>query len=173
MRFQLALAMLTFVKSVFQCLYSQCDTAHFGFALHHIIAQCYGTGNEITFAFPPMPNRDSLRRREAEYAAGAKLYGSGSASGYPTQSADYPTQSANYPSQSVGGRYPPSPTASPPHLETAASPALSPAIPTTPSHSALAETTMESPVLFTGSSKTMLVPGWFILLSILLVILLT
>lgn len=170
---QLPFVMLTYVKSVFQCLYSQCDAAHFGSALHHVIAQCYGTGNEIIFAFPPIPNRDSLRRREAEYAAGAKLYGSGSAAEYPTQSAGFPLQSANYPTQSVGGPYSPSPTASPPLMETATSPALTPAIPTTPSYSALAETTMAPPVLYTGSSSILGFSVWVILLSALLVIFLT
>lgn len=139
----------TLSKSVYQCLYSQCGTAHFGSALHHVIAQCFGTGNEILFAVPPIPNRDSLRRREAEYAAGAKLYGSGSAAGYPTESANYLTQSVkNYPTQSVGGPYSASPTIPSSPLETA--PALTSGTPTEPAYSALAENT--SPALYTGSS---------------------
>ena len=126
--------------------------AHFGSALHHVIAQCFGTGNEILFAVPPIPNRDSLHRREAEYAAGAKLYGSGSAAGYPTESANYRTQSVNnYPTQSVGGPYSPSPTIPSSPVETA--PALTSATPTEPAYSALAENT--SPALYTGSSTSL------------------
>jgi hypothetical protein len=86
---------------VYQCLYSQCDTVHFGPALHHSISRCFGTGNQILFAAPPIPNRDFLRRREAEYAAGRKIYGSGSAAGYITESANLPTQSVPYATQSV------------------------------------------------------------------------
>ncbi|PMD46396.1 hypothetical protein L207DRAFT_628946 [Hyaloscypha variabilis F] len=115
-------------NAVFQCLYSQCDTVHFGFALHHIIARCFGTGFELPlFAAPPVPNREDLRRREEEYAAGAKLYGSGSVVGYPTESMSFPTQSAGYATQSVGGPYTASPTSTPPPffvLNTTTSPAM-------------------------------------------------
>lgn len=142
------------LKSVFQCLYSQCETAHFGSALHHVIAQCFGTGNEILFAVPPIPNYDSLRRREAEYAAGAKLYDSGSAAGYPTGSASYPLQSVNgYQTQSVGGPYSPSPTVSSSSPERATSPELTSATPTGPAYSSLPETT--APILYTGSSTSL------------------
>ncbi|KUJ07322.1 uncharacterized protein LY89DRAFT_363312 [Mollisia scopiformis] len=162
-----------YTNSVYQCLFSQCDTVHFGSALHHVIAQCFGSGNEILFAVPPIPNRDDLRRREAEYAAGAILYGSGSEAGFPTESVDYPIQSANYPTQSVGGPYSPSPTV--PHfpLETATSPALTSATPTPAPYSALAETTTASPVLYTGSSSSMTSSTGLALLFALLVIILT
>lgn len=162
-----------YIKSVFQCLYSQCDTAHFGSAVHHVIAQCYGTGNEVLFVVPPIPNRDSLRRREAEYAAGARLYGSGSIAGYPTESAGFPTQSVNYPTQSISGPYFPSPTPSAPPFEITTSPALIPAIPTTSSYSALAETTITPQVLYTGSSRTLKFPTWLMMLVTMLVILVT
>lgn len=160
-------------KSVFQCLYSQCDTAHFGSALHHIIAQCYGTGNEILFALPPIPNRDTLRRREAAYAAGAKLYGSGSVAGYPTESVNYPTQSVNYPTESVGGPYSPSPTVPYFPLESATSPAFTSAIPTAPSYSALSEITATAPILYTGSSTIQGCSTLLALLTTVLVIILT
>lgn len=153
-------------NSVYQCLYSQCETACFGSALHHVIAQCFGTGNEIIFAVPPIPNRDSLRRREAEYAAGARLYGSGSAAGYPTESANYPTQSvSNYPTQSVGGPYSPSPAGPSTPLETA--PALTSAAPPEPTYSALAENT--PPALYTGSSSS-LSPSAYIVFLITLAV---
>ncbi|KAE8443431.1 hypothetical protein EG329_001828 [Mollisiaceae sp. DMI_Dod_QoI] len=143
-------------NSVFQCLYSQCDTVHFGSALHHVIAQCFGTGNEILFAAPPIPDRDSLRRREAEYAAGAKLYGSGSAAEYPTGSVGYAIQSAGYPTQSVGGPYSPSPTIPYFSLDTATSPVLTSATPTELPYSALpVSTTAPAPVLYTGSSTSL------------------
>ncbi len=79
---------------------------------------------------PPIANRDALRRREEEYAAGTKLVGSGSAADYyPTESADYAgfaTQSVQYATQSGGQSYSsPSPTPSTPFsLLTTASPAV-------------------------------------------------
>ncbi|PBP22992.1 hypothetical protein BUE80_DR006161 [Diplocarpon rosae] len=150
-------------SSVFQCIYSQCDTAHFGSALHHAMAQCLGTKNEVFFAVPPIPNRDSLRRREEEYAAGEKLYGSGSgsASGYPTNSANFPTQSANYLTDSVGGSYSPSPTASLPFpyfpLNSVTSPAVTAAAPTEPAYNAVpvsATASLPVPQLYTGEAPS-------------------
>ncbi|KAH6716358.1 hypothetical protein BKA61DRAFT_342067 [Leptodontidium sp. MPI-SDFR-AT-0119] len=149
-------------NSVFQCIYSQCDTAHFGSALHHAIAQCFGTSNEVFFAVPPIPNRDALRRREEEYAAGAKLAGSGSAAGYPTESATFPVQSANYPTNSVGGPYSPSPTASTPFpffpLNSVTSPAITSATPTEPAYNAVPVSTTTAalpvPQLYTGGAST-------------------
>lgn len=102
------------MKLVYQCIYSQCDTAHFGSALHYTITQCIpfnaGKQKEFIFSVPPS-HRDDLRRREAEVAAGSKIGGSGSAYEYATESVNssptqdaknYPTQSANsYPTQSV------------------------------------------------------------------------
>ncbi|TVY40570.1 putative RNA-binding protein [Lachnellula subtilissima] len=103
-------------NSVYQCIYSQCDTVHFGSALHHTIAQC-GTGNQMIFGIPPVPDDVLLQRREEEYLAGAKFLGpTGSAGLYRTESADgssFPTQSALFPLQCAGG-YSPQVTASPP-----------------------------------------------------------
>ncbi|KAI9050343.1 hypothetical protein LZ554_005509 [Drepanopeziza brunnea f. sp. 'monogermtubi'] len=166
---------VNYQNSVFQCIYSQCDTVHFGSALHHAIAQCLGTDNEVFFAVPPIPDRDALRRREDEYAAGAKLFGSGSAAGYPTesaafpvQSANYPTdnaafpvQSANYPTDSVGGPYAPSPTASVPFpyfsLTSVTSPAAKSATTTESTRDAVPASTTApspSPQLYTGNAST-------------------
>ncbi|KAH7381787.1 hypothetical protein BKA64DRAFT_684247 [Cadophora sp. MPI-SDFR-AT-0126] len=139
-------------------MYSQCDTAHFGSALHHAIAQCFGTSNEVFFAVPPIPNRDALRRREEEYAAGEKLAGSGSAVGYPTESATYPVQSANFPTDSVGGPYSPSPMSTlfpffP--LNSATSPAVTSATPTDSAYTAVpVSTTAAVPQLYTGAASS-------------------
>ncbi|KAK0111275.1 hypothetical protein ONS95_001647 [Cadophora gregata] len=144
-------------NSVFQCIYSQCDTAHFGSALHHAIAQCLGTNNEVFFANPPIPDRDALRRREAEYASGEKLAGSGSAVGYPTESATFPLQSANYPTDSVAGPYSPNPTSTlfpffP--LNSVTSPAITSATPTEPAYNAVrVSTTAAVPQLYTGGAS--------------------
>jgi hypothetical protein len=132
---------LTGLQAVFQCLYSQCDTVHFGSALHHTIAQCFGTESEmVLFAAPPIPHREDLRRREEEYAAGAKLYGSDSGVGYPTESVSFLTQSVGYATQSVGYTYSPNPSSSPLPLfspDTATSPALASATSTMPIYNAI------------------------------------
>ncbi|TVY67398.1 hypothetical protein LSUE1_G004725 [Lachnellula suecica] len=142
-------------NSVYQCIYSQCDTAHFGSALHHTITQCVGTENQMIFDVPPVLNHDSLRRRrEEEYLAGIKIFGAeGSLVPYPTESAPFPIQSVPFPLQSVGGPYSPSPTASPPPyfpLNTVTSPAVTSATPTEPL--ALPASTTAGPLLFSGLS---------------------
>ncbi|PMD14342.1 hypothetical protein NA56DRAFT_664679 [Hyaloscypha hepaticicola] len=178
---------------VFQCLYSQCDTVHFGSALHHIIAQCFGTGSGLPlFAAPPIPNREDLRRREAEYAAGAKLYGSGSAVGFPTESVSFLTQSAGYATQSVGGPYSPSPTSpswTSPSLDTAASlamtstalsfdtavsPAMTSATASQPIYNAiLLSTTAARPQIFIGLASTLGPAGTLAVLAFIATLYLT
>jgi len=109
---------------------------------------------------PPIPNHDALRRREAEYLAGAKLYGSGSAIGLPTQSssfltqsANYQTQSANYMTQSAALPYSTNTPTSPPTyfpLQTATAPANIPASQTEPAYTALRASERANPLLYTG-----------------------
>ena len=92
------------------------------------------------FAAPPALHREDLRRREEEYAAGAKLYGSGSAIGYPTESMSFLTQSAGYATQSIGGLYSPSVTSTTPSflsLKTSTPPATTSATPTKVLYSAM------------------------------------
>lgn len=140
------------VQSLFQCLYSQCDTAHFGSALHITISRCFSLGSEIVLSIPRIPNYDALRRREAEYLAGAKAYGSGSAVGFPVQSA-YPTQSVDsYPTQSVAGAYSWNASSTPPYfpINTATKPAEAAAIPTGEYNTATAASTTAGPLLYTG-----------------------
>ncbi|TVY28817.1 hypothetical protein LHYA1_G002128 [Lachnellula hyalina] len=138
-------------NSVYQCIYSQCDTVHFGSALHHTIAQC-GTGNQIIFGIPPVPDNVLLQRREEEYLAGAKSLGPpGSSSLYRTESADgssFPTQSALFPLQSAGG-YSPQATASPYFPLNAAT---LPAIATSTEPAAIAVSRTPAPLLFTGTA---------------------
>jgi hypothetical protein len=161
----------SFHQSVYQCLYSQCDTVYFGPALHHSISRCFGTGNQILFAAPPIPNRDSLRRREAEYAAGGKIYGSGSAVAYPTESANLPTQSVPYATQSVVGPYYAGPTSSlVPYFPLNTSPATASATPTPtqPAYSPLPDlSSVTSPqVLFTGDGRSNLCPARFFVIVV-------
>lgn len=138
-------------NSVFQCLYSQCDAAHFGFALHHIISRCFSLGSEIILSIPSSPNHDALHRREAEYLGGSKDYGSGSAVGFPVQSG-YLTQSANnYPTQSTAKPYSLTATSTPPYfpLNTATAPVGTSATPTEEYTTATVSTTT-GPLLYTG-----------------------
>ncbi len=129
------------------------------------------------FAAPPIPNREELRRREAEYAAGAKLYGSGSAVGYPTESVSFLTQSVGLPTQSVSGPYSPSHTSTPPpffSLNTATSPAATSATPTEQIYNAIAvSTTAPLPQLFTGFASTLDPAITFAILAVIATLYLT
>ena len=95
-----------------------------------------------------MPNHDSLRRREAQYLAGIKLYDSGSAMGLPTESSSFPTQSAGYQTQSVGGPYS---LDMPPYfpLQSVTAPAISSVTSTLQDYTASATS---GPTLYTGTA---------------------
>ncbi|KAM3068150.1 hypothetical protein ACMFMG_011199 [Clarireedia jacksonii] len=127
--------------------YQNCDTAHFGPALHHSIAQCSGAVSDATLlTIPDFSNHDSLRRREAEYLAGAKLYDSGSDSSYLTKSA--------FPMQSAGPYMPGAFISSMPPLydprNTATTTSKLSADPTSTIYNGAADLITTSPQLFTG-----------------------
>lgn len=149
----LIVALANTKQAVFQCIYSQCDTVHFGSALHFTISQCTGLGNQIVPEMPPIPNHDLLRRQEVQYLAGGDIDGSGSAMGLPTLSMGFPYESTTYATQSAGGPYspdPPSPTA--PHFPLQTTP---PPAPT-------------GPLMFTGLAPgRMSNPGFYVLLSVI------
>lgn len=102
-------------------------------------------------AMPLLPDHDSLRRREAQYLAGAEVVGSGSAMDLPTQSSSFLSESASYPTQSnAGPYYPISPTPTAPYfpLQTGSPPA--------------------GPELFTGKAPELAsYPVLYILVSVL------
>ncbi|KAI0869719.1 hypothetical protein GGS24DRAFT_493552 [Hypoxylon argillaceum] len=60
-------------KSLFQCLYSQCDSKEYGPALSRTISTCMGVGAEIYMVAPGFINEELLRVREADYLAGRQL----------------------------------------------------------------------------------------------------
>ncbi|KAI3330620.1 hypothetical protein F4824DRAFT_331632 [Ustulina deusta] len=60
-------------KSLFQCLYSQCDSNEYGKALSRTISTCMEVGAEIYMVAPGFINEDLLRVREADYLAGHQL----------------------------------------------------------------------------------------------------
>ncbi|KAI0600636.1 hypothetical protein F4775DRAFT_590193 [Biscogniauxia sp. FL1348] len=58
-------------RSLFQCLFSQCDPADYGPSLGRTIAACLATGAEIYMVAPGSAvDRELLRAREAEYLSG-------------------------------------------------------------------------------------------------------
>ncbi|KAI5922292.1 hypothetical protein F4810DRAFT_290890 [Camillea tinctor] len=57
-------------RSLFQCLFSQCDPTDYGPALSRTIASCLGTGAEIYMVAPAGADPELLRLREADYLAG-------------------------------------------------------------------------------------------------------
>ncbi|KAI1120183.1 hypothetical protein F5Y10DRAFT_273313 [Nemania abortiva] len=60
-------------KSLFQCLYSQCDSNEYGKALSRTISTCMDVGAEIYMVAPGFINEEMLRVREADYLAGRQL----------------------------------------------------------------------------------------------------
>ncbi|KAI0403092.1 hypothetical protein F4802DRAFT_324322 [Xylaria palmicola] len=60
-------------KSLFQCLYSQCDSNEYGQALSRTISTCMDAGAEIYMVAPGFVNEELLRAREADYLAGRQL----------------------------------------------------------------------------------------------------
>ncbi|KAM0816310.1 hypothetical protein AB5N19_02112 [Seiridium cardinale] len=60
-----------FQKSLFQCLYSQCDSSDYGPALLHSMKTCMTASAEIHVGFPTVT--EQLDNREEEYLAGQEL----------------------------------------------------------------------------------------------------
>ncbi|RYC60344.1 hypothetical protein CHU98_g5868 [Xylaria longipes] len=60
-------------QSLFQCLYSQCDSNDYGKALSRTISTCMDVGAEIYMVAPGYINEELLRVREADYLAGRQL----------------------------------------------------------------------------------------------------
>ncbi|KAI1351091.1 hypothetical protein F5Y01DRAFT_325612 [Xylaria sp. FL0043] len=60
-------------KSLFQCLYSQCDSNEYGKALSRTISTCMEVGADIYMVAPSFINEELLRVREADYLAGRQL----------------------------------------------------------------------------------------------------
>ncbi|KAI3321487.1 hypothetical protein HD806DRAFT_523967 [Xylariaceae sp. AK1471] len=59
--------------SLFQCLYSQCDSNEYGKALSRTISTCMEVGAEIHMVAPGSINDELLHVREADYLAGRQL----------------------------------------------------------------------------------------------------
>ncbi|KAI0534400.1 hypothetical protein GGR58DRAFT_505363 [Xylaria digitata] len=61
------------LQSLFQCLYSQCDSNEYGKALSRTISTCMEVGADIYMVAPGFINEELLRVREADYLAGHQL----------------------------------------------------------------------------------------------------
>ncbi|KAI0173618.1 hypothetical protein GGR52DRAFT_543780 [Hypoxylon sp. FL1284] len=60
-------------KSLFQCLFSQCDPNSYGPALSHSISLCMSLGAEIYMVAPGTVENGLLRSREEDYLAGREV----------------------------------------------------------------------------------------------------
>ncbi|RWA14166.1 hypothetical protein EKO27_g908 [Xylaria grammica] len=60
-------------SSLFQCLYSQCDSNEYGKALSRTISTCMEVGADIYMVAPGFIDEELLRVREADYLAGRQL----------------------------------------------------------------------------------------------------
>lgn len=71
--------MLILGQAVFQCLYSQCQTAQFGSALHHALAECSSFVEDGSDILPHLIRHQGLRKRESSLTGYASGYASASA----------------------------------------------------------------------------------------------
>ena len=55
---------LVAIQTMLQCLYSQCQTAQFGSALHHALAICSPYGMDTVTNLPPLIRHQGLRKRQ-------------------------------------------------------------------------------------------------------------
>lgn len=60
-------------QSLFQCLYSQCDSPDYGPALIHSMRTCIATGADIHMTAAMEADQSLLHAREVEYLAGREL----------------------------------------------------------------------------------------------------
>ncbi|KAI1772718.1 hypothetical protein F4818DRAFT_444101 [Hypoxylon cercidicola] len=60
-------------KSLFQCLFSQCDSNNYGPALSHSISLCMRLGAEIYMVAPGTVDNGLLQSREEDYLAGREV----------------------------------------------------------------------------------------------------
>ncbi|KAI1411409.1 hypothetical protein F5Y13DRAFT_200978 [Hypoxylon sp. FL1857] len=60
-------------RSLFQCLYSQCDSNNYGPALSHSISLCMSLGAEIYMVAPGRVDNELLKSREEDYLAGREV----------------------------------------------------------------------------------------------------
>ncbi|KAI1766786.1 hypothetical protein GGR53DRAFT_518862 [Hypoxylon sp. FL1150] len=60
-------------KSLFQCLFSQCDSNNYGPALKHSISLCISLGAEIYMVAPGTVDDRVLQSREDDYLAGREV----------------------------------------------------------------------------------------------------
>ncbi|KAI1140682.1 hypothetical protein F5Y05DRAFT_282340 [Hypoxylon sp. FL0543] len=60
-------------RSLFQCLYSQCDSTDYGPALSHSISLCMSLGAEIYMVAPGRVGNELLKSREEDYLAGREV----------------------------------------------------------------------------------------------------
>ncbi|ETS84263.1 hypothetical protein PFICI_02288 [Pestalotiopsis fici W106-1] len=62
-----------FQKSLFQCLYSQCDPPDYGPALLYSMKTCIASGADINLGFTSATAKEQLDGREVEYLEGREL----------------------------------------------------------------------------------------------------
>ena len=69
-------------KTVFQCLYTQCQTNHFGPALHYALSACTEFDSGGMVVFPHLIRQQGLMKRQDYNTGIVSGYVSGSASGH-------------------------------------------------------------------------------------------
>ena len=83
------LGSLTSLQAVFQCLYSQCQTAHFGSAIHSALMECSGPDTETHDVLPHLIRHQKSRKRHNTYSDPGSVLAPSYGSGYSSASRTY------------------------------------------------------------------------------------
>jgi len=78
-----------FQSAVFQCLYSQCQTAQFGIAVHSALLECSGIDVEAHAVLPHLIRHQKFRNRRNIYSGSGSVLATTLASGYASASRTY------------------------------------------------------------------------------------
>ena len=93
---------LTF-QAVLQCLYSQCQTAQFGSALHHALSKCSSLETEIADISPPLLREQGLRKRNKRTVENTSDPGSAPAIGSVARQSASASATSKRPTRSLAG----------------------------------------------------------------------
>lgn len=89
------------LQAVLQCLYSQCQTAQFGSALHHALSKCSSLEKGIADISPPLLREQGLRKRNKRTVEDTSDPGSAPAIGSVARQSASASATSKRPTRSV------------------------------------------------------------------------
>ena len=77
------------LQAVFQCLYSQCQTARFGSAIHSALMECSGNDAETYDVLPHFIRHQKIHKRHVSYSDSGSMLAASHEPGYASVSGTY------------------------------------------------------------------------------------